>query len=238
VWSDGTQQVRSPLSAKGLLLAAPAEITDTRRAGAKAFTIGAGYSGALSVAASGLNAAMQRTAAVAKDATVCFDFSVAAGALHARFALFDADTSGNGEDDLDLEVYRGDTLVGASGGVTSAERVDLPLPDAGAYKACVFGYAPKGGVSTFKLSAWVVNPADSGGNLRAAGPARVTLGGTATMAASWNVTPGARYLGVLRYRDGSGATVGSSLVTIDTSAPAVGDAASTSGRKTLRQARR
>jgi hypothetical protein len=238
VWSDGSKQVRSPLTAKGTLLAAPAELSDTRRAGAKAFSIGTGYDGRFSVVPAGLDAAIQRAGSVAKDAASCFDFSVPAGALHARFALYDADTSGNGEDDLDLEIYRGSTLVGSSGGVTAEERVDLPLPTAGAYSACVIGYAPKGGVSSFRLSAWVVNPADTGGNLRAAGPSRVFLGGTATVGASWNVAPGQRYLGVLRYQDGGGAAIGSSLLSIDTVAPAMASAATTSGRKALERARR
>jgi hypothetical protein len=238
VWSSGSKQVRSPLSAKGTLLAAPAELSDTRAAGAKAFTIGTGYDGRLSMATAGLDPALQRSGSVAKDAATCFDFSVPAGALHARFALYDADTSGQGEDDLDLEVYMGNTLVGSSGGVTATERVDLPLPAAGAYAACVIGYAPKNGVSTFKLSAWVVNPSDKGGNLRAAAPSRVFLGGTGTVAASWNVAGGQRYLGVLRYVDGGGASIGSSLLSIDTVAPAMADAASTAGRKALERARR
>jgi hypothetical protein len=238
VWSNGTQQVRSPLTAMGTLLAAPFSIDDTRRAGAKAFTIGTGYDGVLSIAAAGLDAATVRVGSVAKDAQTCFDFSVPAGALHARFALFDSDTSGNGQDDLDLEVFQGTTLVGLSGGTTATERVDLPMPAGGAYRACVIGYAPKNGLSTFKLSAWIVNPGDAGGNLRAAGPSKVFLGGTATVAASWNVATGQRYLGVLRYKDGSGAGIGSSLLSIDTTAPVVSEASATSGRKALERAKR
>jgi hypothetical protein len=68
------------VSAKGTLLAAPAELSDTRTAGAKAFTIGTGFEGRLSVAVSGLDPALQRSGSVAKDAATCFDFSVPAGA--------------------------------------------------------------------------------------------------------------------------------------------------------------
>lgn len=238
VWTNGTTQVRSPLSAKGTLLAAPAEIADTRIAGAKAFSIATGYDGTVSIGRAGLVPAAVRSGTVAKDASTCFDFNVAAGALHARFALFDSDTSGAGQDDLDLEVYRGGTLVGSSGGVTANELVDLRLPAAGAYQACVIGYAPKNGLSSFKLSAWIVNPGDAGGNLRVAGPSKVYLGGTATVAASWNVAPGQRYLGVLTYADGQGASIGRTLLSIDTSTVAANDPAVTAGRKALSRAKR
>ncbi|MEW6707706.1 MAG: S8 family serine peptidase [Pseudomonadota bacterium] len=238
VWSDGTRQVRSPLSAKGLLLAAPAAVSDTRRAGAKVFTIGTGYDGRLAVDGAGLKPAELRSGNVATDAVACFDFNIAAGALHARFALFDSDTSGQGEDDLDLEIFQGNTLVGVSAGLTANELVDLPLPGAGAYSACVLGYAPNNGLSSFRLSAWVVTPGDAGGDLRVAGPKRVFLGATATVAASWNVAPGRRYLGVLRYHDGGGATLGRSLLAVDTVSPATAQAAGTSGRKALERARR
>ena len=220
VWSNGVKQVRSPLTAKGLLLVAPGEIADTRPAGARAFTIGTGYDGRLSVVGVGLDPAIVRLGSVARDASSCFDYSVPAGAFHARFALFDSDTSGNGQDDLDLEVYADGVLVGGSGGFTANEQVDLPLPPAGVYTACVLGYAPKNGLSKFRISAWMVKPGEAGGMLRAAAPSRVFLGGTATVAASWKVAAGQRYLGMLRYRDGTGAMAGSSLISVDATAPA------------------
>ncbi|MED5619341.1 S8 family peptidase [Ideonella sp. BN130291] len=238
VWTSGSTQVRSPLSAKGTLFSGPSIITDTRAAGGKSFTIGTGYDGTLKVLPAGLVPASVKTGTVAQDATTCFPFNVPAGALHARFALFDSDTSGAGQDDLDLEIYNGSTLVGSSGGPTANENVDLRQPAAGSYQACVIGYAPKNGVSTFKLSAWVVNPGDQGGNLRAAGPSKVFLGGTATVATSWSAAAGQRYLGVLQYKDGSNAAIGSSLVSIDTVAVGTTEAGSPAGRKALAAARR
>ncbi len=233
-WSNGASQVRSPLSAYGTLFAGPSVISDTRATGTKLFSIATGYSGTLSVAKAGLLAATRSTGSVAKDAQTCFDFTVPAGALHARFALYDADSSGNGDDDLDLAIYSGGALVGSSGGATASELVDLPSPAAGAYQACVVGYAPKNGLSTFTLSSWIVKPTDAGGNLRVAAPSTVYLGGTGTVGLSWAVPP-ARYLGVLQYKDGTSAVVGRSLVSIDTSASSASAANSTNGagRKAL-----
>jgi hypothetical protein len=214
-WSDGTTEVRSPVAALGTMLTAPSQVSDTRLTGTKSFTVATGYDGSLAVSKSGLLAAARTAGSVSRDAMTCFDFTVPAGALHARFALFDNDTSGNGLDDLDLEIYRGSTLVGSSGSITAAENVDLPLPAAGAYQACVIGYAPKGGTSNFTLSSWIVNPGDSGAGLRAGGPAKVYLGSTGTVAASWAAGTPARYLGVLQYRDGAASLLGSTLLWVD-----------------------
>ena len=242
VWSDGVKQVKSPLSAFGTLFAAPGLVADTRLAGAKVFTVGTGYSGALAISTAGLTAATRSPGTVATNASACFNFAVPAGKLYARFALFDSDTSGLGLDDLDLEIYRDGTLVGTSGGVTSNETVEFKAPAAGSYQACVFGYAPNGGTANFTLSSWIIGPGDIGGNFRAAGPAKVFLGGTATVAASWNTTTPARYMGVISYRDGTGAALGSTIVSIDTSAAATPTASaigsSSEGRKALEAARR
>jgi hypothetical protein len=61
----------------------------------------------------------------------------------------------------------------------------------------------------------VVGPAAGTQSLRAGGASRVTLGGTATVAASWNVAKGNRDLGVLQYKDGTGTTIGSTLMAVD-----------------------
>jgi len=231
-WSNGVQQVRSPLSAKGSLIAAPSVINETRAAGAKLYPVGTGYAGTLALHRAGLLPAVQNIGTVTKDTSTCFDFNVPAGALHARFALYDADTSGGSQDDLDLEVYRGSTRVGYSGGVTTNELVDLALPAAGAYKACVVGYAPRDSLATFKLSSWVINPGDLGGNFRAAAPTRAVLGGSSTVALTWNVAAGQRHFGVVQYKDETGSTLATTLVSVDTSAAAVAEA-SAAGRKAV-----
>ena len=99
-----------------------------------------GYSGPFTATARGLVPATLTTGTVPDDPTdnfvkggpgqVHFDFVVPAGQTYARFSLFDEFTDGN--DDLDLYVYRGTTLVGASGGGTAAEEVNFVNPTAGA----------------------------------------------------------------------------------------------------------
>ena len=219
VWSDGLHQVRSPLTVKASLFTAPKVIEDTRAAGAKVFTVATGYDGSLAVTPTGMVGATRNDGAVATNATQCFNITIPAGALLARFQLFNSDTQGGSGSDLDLEVHSGPggtgAVVGASGGSTSDELVDLTAPAAGTYSACVIGFAPVGGNATYTLSNWVVGPAVGIQSLRAAGAARVYLGGTASVAASWNVTAGNRYLGMLQYRDGVGTALGSTLVSVD-----------------------
>ena len=150
-----------------------------------------------------------------RAAEQCFDVVVPAGALHARFQLFNSDTQGGAQSDLDLVVFRGAQVVGSSGGGTSDELVDLPAPSPATYSACVDGYAPFGGNATFTLSTWVVGPAVGVQSLKVAVPSRVYLGGTASVGTSWSVASGNRYLGVVQFKDGASTPLGSTLVSVD-----------------------
>ena len=219
VWSDGLHQVRSPLSLKASLFTSPASIEDTRAAGAKVFTVATGYDGSLAVTPTGLVRATVSNGSVATNAVQSFNFTVPVGAALARFQLFNSDTQGGAASDLDLEVHAGagctGPLVGSSGSGTSDERVDLSAPAAGTYSACVIGYAPAGGSATFAMSSWIVGPPVGTQTLRAAGASRVFLGGTASVAASWNVARGSRYLGTLQFKDGVGTPLGTTILSVD-----------------------
>jgi subtilisin family serine protease len=217
VWTDGMHQVRSPLTLRGTLLQAPSQLDDARAAGAKAFTVVAGYNGSLGAAGTGMVGATRSSNTIATGAFQCVDVTVPAGALVARFSLFNSDTTGGDKTDLDLYILDATTgaVVGQSAGPDTDETVTLAAPAAGKYAACVDGYAPAGGSATYTLSRWVVGPAAGTQSLRAGGASRVTLGGTATVAASWNVAKGNRYLGVLQYKDGTGTTIGSTLMAVD-----------------------
>lgn len=231
-WSDGSHQVRSPLVAQALTLSAPALIEDTRPSGTKVFTVGTGYDGALQVTPLGLVPAQRQAGQVTHKATQCFPVSVPAATRYARFALFDSDTSGAGADDLDLQVYQGDQLVGSSGSSSSDEEVTLSEPAAGQYRACVLGYAVQGDSSRFTLSSWVVAPSTGEGTLRAAGPSKIAIGGTASVGLGWSTSTGRRYLGAVLFKDGRGAVVGSTLLSIDT-ASAAARTVSGAGRKAV-----
>ncbi len=219
VWTDGLHQVRSPLTLKASLFAAPASVSETRKAGATQITVGTGYAGTLITTPSGLQAASLRTGQISTNAKQCFNFTVPLGTNIARFQLFNSDTQGGSGSDLDLEVYNGTggtgSVVGSSGSGTSDELVDLRLPAAGSYSACVVGYAPLGGSANYTMSSWVIAQPVGKQTLRAPGPIDVTLGGTATIAASWNVGNGSRYLGVLQFKDGASTALGTTLVSVD-----------------------
>jgi hypothetical protein len=95
--------------------------------------------------------------------------------------------------------------------------VSLSNPTAATnYEACVEGYAPVNGSAAFTLNTWVVGPTVIPATLRAFGPSKVYTGGTASIAFSWNVPAGARYLGVVDYASPpSPALIGRTSIFID-----------------------
>lgn len=234
-WTGGSQVVRSPLTVRALEIAAPAEVTDLRAVGTKVMSIGTGYDGTSGGSTAGLVPAQRVSSRIATGDLQCFGVDVPAGALHARFALYNADTSGGERSDLDLYVYRGDTLVGLSGTGSADEVVDLSNPVPGRYDACVDGYAPLGGSAAYGLSTFVVRPGS--GNLRAAFPSRVYLGGTASVGLAWSAPAAQRHLGVLVFRNAGGSETARTLVSID-NASGVVPAPQSGGRKTLAAAPR
>ena len=228
VWSDGSHSVRSPLTAKAESLVALSSVTDTRKVGTKAFSVGTGYDGGFTSTATGLVPAQRNAGTVATGAEVCYAFAVPANAKMLRVQLFNSETTGGAASDLDVTVYRGATAVGSSAGGTSDELISINNPAAANYEACVEGYAPVDGLADFTLNVWVVGPTVTPATLRAAGPSKVYLGGTATVAISWNVPADARYLGVVEYANpASAGVIGRTTVFID-NVPA--PAASTSVR--------
>jgi len=217
-WTDGVHNVTSPVQARAVNVGAPALLSSTDATGSLRFRATYGFDGATSTQVEGLKAATRTSGQVTTDATTCFDVVVPADSLVLRAALYDADTSGQGQDDLDLVVVdAAGAQVGTSGGATANELVSVSLPAAGTYQACVIGYAPMGGSSDFTLSTWVLSGADTGGSLKAKGlPATVAVGDEAKVTASWaGLTAGTRYLGGLRYLLGDGSTAGTTLLSVE-----------------------
>jgi hypothetical protein len=236
VWSDGSHQVRSPIMARLVNMTGPANLSSTSTSDKLKVTYRFGYAGDLSWQADGLWAATRSQGTVQKSPTrdgdtACrnnavgtakFTFGAPAGTAAVRFALYDADTSGKGADDLDLFVYdAGGNLVASSAGSTAEERVTLVSPTPSDYTACVHGFAPADGVSTdFTLSSWVLTP---GGAvpLKVSGlPSHVMPGDAARVRLGWSgATSGTRYLGALRLVQGAdpdtGATLGVTLVSVE-----------------------
>jgi hypothetical protein len=227
-WSDGTHNVRSPIVVRPVAIAAPAELNLTGASGSTSYSIKTGYAGTLSYAKRGMIPATTTNATVTDDPTNNFntanpagnqgitvhDLVVPAGSVYTRISLFDANT--DGEDDLDVYVYNaGGTLVGASGGGTSAEEVNLVNPAAGTYKVYVHGWQTDGPDANYTLFTWVLGTTDAG-NMTVTGPGTATIGGTGTVNLSWSgATPaGTKYLGQIAYQEGA-TTHGTTIVRVD-----------------------
>jgi len=199
-WSDGYHSVRIPAVVRPVPLAAPAQV-------AGSYAVKFGYTGAFTATARGLVPAATSDGAVSDDptdsftpggpGTVSFDVVVPAGTTHARFALFDANVTP--ASDLDLYVYRGSTLVGSSGGGTSAEEVNLVSPVAATYTVWVHGWGVSAPSASFTLFAWTLGGAGAG-NMSVTAPASATLGATGTIDLAFSgLTPGVKYLGSVAY---------------------------------------
>ncbi|PHV11015.1 S8 family peptidase [Chitinimonas sp. BJB300] len=237
VWSDGTHNVRSPLTARsGAMLAAPAQLASEAASGSKVFSVGTGFSGKLTAAQGGLKEATRISGNVLKATTdgnaACkagndptgglkvHEFVVPANNLVTRFDLYDADTEHGSSDDLDLIVMNSAGVVlGTSlngGSDETVQAVNLP---AGTYKACVLGYAPRGGSANYTMSAWAVNAGDTGGDFKVLMPSKAYAGGTASVGMSWkNLPTGKRFLGAVRY-SADGFEQGNTVLLVQTNDP-------------------
>ena len=223
-WSDGVRAFRSPIVVKPVVLKAPAEVTGT--GGPISVPVKFGYTGAFAVAPAGLIPATKVQDTVVDDPKNTFDpvngtgwkkydINIPAGTSLARFALYDEFT--DGDDDLDLYVYYNGSLVGASGGGTAAERVDLRNPAAGTYSVYVHGWQTDGPDAIFTLFQWVLGSTGAG-NMTATAPASGTLGATASVSGNFTgLTPATKYVGELRYSGVADlATFPPTVVSIDT----------------------
>jgi subtilisin family serine protease len=219
-WSDGTHSVRSPISVRPVAIAAPAQLNLTGTSGATSYGIKMGYNGALAYAKRGLIPSQVFSGTVPDDPTSDFntgnpagnqgitthDIVVPAGTSIFRISMFDAET--DGEDDIDLYLYRVNadsslTLVGLSGSGTSAEQIQLANPTAATYRLFVHGWETDGPDANYSLHSWTLGTADAG-NMTVTGPAAATIGGTGTVNLSWaGLEAGKKYLGQIRYMEGA-----------------------------------
>jgi len=242
-WTDGSHVVRSPIVARsGAQLIAPTLIKSDKPTAGKVITVSTGFDGALKSVVGGLKeisrtslSVDQSVAGSIENATqlgaVCtaggrgvrmVPVTVPSGALRAQFELFERDTAGGSEDDLDMVLLSPSGAVAAYAGTSgSNEAIVLNAPAAGSYKLCVGAYATANGVSTsFTLSSAVVSSADKGGNFKVMMPAKVYAGSTASVSASWSgLALGKRYLGALQLLDASGAPATTTTFQVETNNP-------------------
>jgi hypothetical protein len=188
--SDGTHNVRLPVVVRPVAMGAPAEASGS-------YDVTFGYTGPFSATPRGLVPATKNPDTVVTGAFKDFTVTVGAGATYARFSLFDKDTTPG--TDLDLEVYFNGNLVGASGGPTASEEVNLSNPPAGTYTVRVVGYATAASGSRFTLYAWALG-STAAGNMTVGAPATATTGQTGTIViGTTGLTAGTRYLGSVAY---------------------------------------
>jgi hypothetical protein len=207
-WSNGPYNVRIPMVVRPVALAAPTQVSGN--GSPISYSVTFGYSGSFSAAPRGLVPAAITAGTVLDDPTdsfvvggpgiVAIPVTIPAGTTYARFSLFDADVASGS--DIDLYVYSGSTLVGSSGGGTSAEEVSLTNPAAGNYTVYVHGWGVPGS-SPFKLHTWLLD-STSAGNTAVTAPAAAVTGGTGTVGLTFSgLAAGTKYLGSIAYA-GSG----------------------------------
>ncbi|MES2957401.1 MAG: S8 family serine peptidase [Pseudomonadota bacterium] len=221
-WSgSGVATLRSPLSAKASQFVGLSGVFDTRAVGTKIFTTAFGYDGALATSPLGLLAATRVSAGISLNQRLCTGgFVVAAGTKVLRSQLFNEETEGGSAADLDLVIQRQVsgvyTTVASSGNVDSNEMASVSNPVVGGtYRFCIDGYGPVRPGATFTMSYWILGPTNPG-TLKAFAPTSVKTGGIASIGLNWNVPAGARYLGLVEFRDGVSATpIGVTQVFID-----------------------
>lgn len=189
-WSDRRHNVRVPVVVRPVIMAVPAQVSGS-------YSVKFGYAGAFAASARGLVPATTFSDSVSTGDYPCYPVVVPAGATHARFSLFNANTAP--ASDLDLDVYTdAGTLVGSSGSGTSDEEVNLRNPAPDTYWACVYGYATAN-PSTFTLFAWALGSTQES-NMTIAAPASATLGAIGNINLSFSgLTPGVKYLGSVAY---------------------------------------
>ncbi len=211
-WSGGGYSVRSPLAVQAREFSAPEQVLGDGTEGSGELSVTFGYSGLYTAAAHGPVAPRLTEGRVVDDPANNFSTALATGVgvtKHeitvpqgtelARFALFDDFT--DGADDLDLYVYRGNQLVGASASGTSNEQVDLVAPPPGTYSVYVHGFSTEGPDAAYTLFDWAV-PAetDTGALSVTSAPAEAVAGTTGTVAYAWHgLAPGIRYLGAISH---------------------------------------
>jgi hypothetical protein len=130
---------------------------------------------------------------------------------HFRLATFDEDTSTPGADDIDLRLFLATSCdifdigqIGASGGATSEEVIDIANGPAGGYVGVVDYFSAANGTDTdYNLWFQVVLPGSAGNNTLTA-PASATSGNSDTVTVDYTGLDPTRNLGVLHHMDGSG----------------------------------
>jgi len=213
----GKYSVRSPIAVRPTAFSTEAEVdgvADVSGNGSVVVPVAFGYTGDYSASVSGIDAGfsvgpVNITGPQGNLHIWCADLPANA---HFRLATFDEDTSSPGADDIDLRLFLAATdcdtfdisQIGASGGATSEEVIDIANGPAGGYVAVVDYFSAANGTDTdYKLWFQMVLPGSAGNNTVTA-PASATTGNSDTVTVDYTGLAPTRNLGVLHHNDGSG----------------------------------
>jgi subtilisin family serine protease len=235
-WSDGAHEVRSPIAVNARTLIVPEEIAGTGADGSTSFDVAFGYTGEYTAAPHGLAEPTLTLFEVTDDPNNSFDFNFEAdepivfladlppGTVYAQWQLFN-DYNDNPGHDLDMYLFYcpdfACTLIDASLGATSDERVSVTLPVSDdtiddPYVVFVHGFNTAGGAPATSIQFdWSV--LDDLGNLTVTGPASATAGDTETVDLQWAglpTGPGEKQAGAVSHSDASG-VIGLTIVNIE-----------------------
>jgi subtilisin family serine protease len=222
-WTSAAHRVESPLAVKPVTIRTPPELYLSGTQGTAPVQVAFGYGGAYGATVHGLNLptldenGQVPRGFVDEDPTNSFSFregngvtihtlNVPANQLLLRVALFDEDT--DGQDDLDVFLFYCPNnqcmQIAKSDGVTSDEKIDIPLPQPGTYAVAVHGFETDqvagGPGANYSLFTWSVGSNANAGNATLAAPTTVNNGERVDLQLQWSgLSSGSRYLGAISH---------------------------------------
>jgi subtilisin family serine protease len=239
-WTDSLHTVRIPVVARPVQIITTSAVTGSGASGSLTFNALMGYTGPYAVRPHGLVADTTTKGTVEDDPSdsfsptgagcpapqapppcvVAHSIAVPAGTRVLRFALFDDFT--DGEDDLDLYVFQGSALIGASAGPTSNEQITLRRDNGfgGTLTVYVHGFETDGPDANYTLFHWFVGPT-AFGNLTATAPPTASPGTINQVTVTWGaptaLLPGRKYLGsITHHRSDAPASYNTALMAVTT----------------------
>jgi hypothetical protein len=228
-WSGNGYTARSPIAVAGAQFEAPASVTGTGVEGQTSFDVTFGYTGEYDAAAHGLAANAPIAGSVTQDEGQSFDPSdVGDGATAHQITLSNSAllritlttedlTPPNTAIDLDLYLYKDGEQVALSGAGSTAEEIQLTLPEDGTYTLYVHGWETTGLEVGYSVNTWDVPlEADAGSLSIISEPEGATAGATETITVGWSgLATGENYLGAVSHNDAEG-IIGLTVVEVST----------------------
>jgi hypothetical protein len=234
-WTDGTRNVKIPVSARlGLAVTSPGDIIGDKVSGSKLFTVRTGYSGVMPYAKGGLKPAtvgeqvtlsaralssadlrLACAAGVSTASVRVYPVTIPAGTVVTRFALYQQDS--NPGDDHDLGMLSPDGTWTYSGNDGTNESVQRASPPAGNYRVCTVAYGSNVAAMRHSLHSWVVTRSDVGGKFVVAAPGKVVAGANTPVGMSWSgLELNQRYLGAAEFMDANGTVRATTVLRVET----------------------